>query len=52
MNSVDGEETTTVILILNQLQLKNCSVGLKERPSPVYQVLTMTRQNHKIEFLI
>ena len=48
---VDGEVTTTVLLILNQLQLKNCSAGLKERPSPVYQVLTMTRQNLKRWYL-
>src|SRR5258705_9628745 len=48
---VDGEVTTTVLLILNQLQLKNCSAGLKERLSPVYQVLTMTRQNHKDRIL-
>src|SRR5260221_6612416 len=39
---VDGEERPPVLLILNQLQFKNRSVGLKERPSPVYQVLTMT----------
>ncbi len=48
---VDSEVTTTVLLILNQLQLKNYSAGLKERPSPVYQVLTMTRQNHKDRIL-
>ena len=50
-STVDGEVTTTVLLILNQLQLKNCSAGLKERLSPVYQVLTMTRQNHKDRIL-
>src|SRR5258708_22643810 len=42
---VDSVTTTTMLLILNQLQFKNHSVGLKERLSPVYQVLTMTRQN-------
>src|SRR5258706_15632697 len=48
---VDSEVTTTVLLILNQLQFKNWSAGLKERLSPVYQVLTMTRQNHKDRIL-
>src|SRR5258708_14714532 len=48
---VDSEETTTMVLILNQLQFKNLSEGLKETLSPVYHVLTMTRQNHKDRIL-
>ncbi len=43
VDSVDSEVAQSMLLILNQLQSKNRSVGLKERLSLVYQALTMTQ---------
>ncbi len=49
-SSVDGEVNQPMLLILNQLQLKNHRIGLR-RLSQVYPVLTVTRKIHKDRIL-